>query len=274
MAVAFQTEAHSTASTNGSTATANKPTGTVDGDLLIVRIVWYNNTTITSVPSGWTLINNINDINAFAQSIYYKQASSEGASWDWGFSAASDWCFESLRFNGHDVTTPIATSADAAEVNTGVPSWVNTITPVHPDSMLVMMIAAVSDATQGTSAYAIATSNPTWTERIDQTIATAKLLAVATATRPEITATGNSSATLGTNDGTEDSYCCIIAINRVFNFTSSTTDTLVLVESKKYDLMFIARDTLAMVESITKTVERAWANTVKNVSTWLNQDKT
>lgn len=71
-----------------------KPTGTVDGDFMFVTIGFNDNSsstpTVTSVPSGWTLLRQTNQgiaPSAISLATYWKIASGEGASWSWTVSA-------------------------------------------------------------------------------------------------------------------------------------------------------------------------------------------
>ena len=58
-----------------------KPTGTVDGDFILVAVYWFNDGTMTPA-AGWSTISTFNHPNAtFNLGIYYKRASSEGANW-------------------------------------------------------------------------------------------------------------------------------------------------------------------------------------------------
>src|SRR5512136_24601 len=89
--------------------TVNKPTGTVDGDILFALICWYGaGVTIDSVPSGWTKLGeNLNNTDRYA--LYYKVASGEDASWTWSFTASARVgvtcsCYTSGDFN---LTSPI-----------------------------------------------------------------------------------------------------------------------------------------------------------------------
>jgi len=70
--------------------TVNKPTGTVDGDILFcflcVRAV--TPPTVDSVPSGWNLIaTRLGATPNYRYYLYYKIAAGEGASWVWSFTA-------------------------------------------------------------------------------------------------------------------------------------------------------------------------------------------
>lgn len=182
----------STAWADASGVTISKPSGVIDGELLIAIIAFQSGKSV-STPSGWTLKQ-----NSGAQveiSVYWKIASSEPASWLWQFTTGTgNIGGVVLRVSGNK-STPADQSAAGSFANTATPSVANTITPSAANSLLVMAIAAKDFSSAGASGYAIATSNPSWTERAD--IANANFsLAVATAVRPEVTATGNSSAIL------------------------------------------------------------------------------
>ena len=94
---------------------------------------------------------------------------------------------------------------DAVNTNEGTGSSlvISTITPDLPNCLFVIF-AGASDPTTipSVSSYALATNNPTWTERAENNHTSAgadyAALAVATATRPETTATGNVTITYGT----------------------------------------------------------------------------
>lgn len=74
--------------------TLNKPTGTVDGDFLLAGLYIESGTTVTP-PSGWTEMvgQDLGDGRSTYTRIYYKTASSEGASWDWVHASASTEAF-------------------------------------------------------------------------------------------------------------------------------------------------------------------------------------
>jgi hypothetical protein len=77
------------------------------------------------------------------------------------------------------------------------------VTPNEQDFFLIAVAhksTATSNYSQTTDNYAIATSNPSWTELFDSNIVTAGAnrmgVSIAYATRPELTATGNATATV------------------------------------------------------------------------------
>jgi len=72
---------------HGTTLTLNKPTGTVDGNFLLAVVYsqgYAPSYTITP-PSGWTQIGSTQNFSGedIYAGVYYKRASSEGASWGW-----------------------------------------------------------------------------------------------------------------------------------------------------------------------------------------------
>jgi hypothetical protein len=69
---------------SGGSLTVNKPTGTVDGDLLIVTFYLESDTnTFDTVPTGWNTGGSIANTGAFKIWSFWKLASGEGASWAW-----------------------------------------------------------------------------------------------------------------------------------------------------------------------------------------------
>jgi len=68
---------------NTSSFTITKPVGTLDGDLMI--LYWSaQNTVVPNTLSGWTLLRSDSyDTAAETNSVYYKVASGEGATWAW-----------------------------------------------------------------------------------------------------------------------------------------------------------------------------------------------
>lgn len=88
--------ASSTTNNSSTTITINKPTGTVDGDIMFAVITRITGGTFPSgVPSGWTLLKQRSASNAWA--LYYKIAASEGASYVWTYDA-------SVNLDGHIFT--------------------------------------------------------------------------------------------------------------------------------------------------------------------------
>src|SRR5690349_15475831 len=93
MALAFRSK--STAANGAAPTSLNvtKPSGVVDGDLLIAFVTIAGDQTISSVPSGWTTVGSTTTGTATGdctQAVYAKIAASEGSSYTWSFSAGVD----------------------------------------------------------------------------------------------------------------------------------------------------------------------------------------
>ncbi len=91
MAISFRSYA-SNSQNNGSPLNISKPTGTVNGDLMIAligsdRAVQYD---VISAPVGWTQIDQGGVATTMSVASFYKIASSEGSDYDFTFSYADD----------------------------------------------------------------------------------------------------------------------------------------------------------------------------------------
>lgn len=98
----------------GTAVTATKPAGTADGDLVIIVLVHDDaSTTVSAVPSGFSLIQT-SDPGAtgdFAMYSYQKIAASEGASWAFTLSASERWrCYTTAVQN--PATSGVSDSAE------------------------------------------------------------------------------------------------------------------------------------------------------------------
>lgn len=91
MAIASFRAGSTRADSVSTTVTITKPTGTADGDLLVVALQSDSSHHANSVPAGWTetLVGGGTLPSHGTLDTYYKIASSEGASWDWGYAASS-----------------------------------------------------------------------------------------------------------------------------------------------------------------------------------------
>lgn len=104
---------------NSASVVINAPSGIVSGDLLIAAIGSTSISsaeTFTTIPSGWTLIKQTNNVGALGANLlsYYKIAgSSEPSSYTWSGGQNVPHIAWIMRFTGTDPTTPINVSADA-----------------------------------------------------------------------------------------------------------------------------------------------------------------
>jgi hypothetical protein len=114
-APAFESSSAVTHPATDATVTITRPTGVVSGRLMVAVLAW-NNRTLSSVPSGWTLA--ASTVGSFFKvAAYWKVAGgSEPASYNWGFSASVTAVGAILHYSGADATTPI----DDADTSNGV----------------------------------------------------------------------------------------------------------------------------------------------------------
>lgn len=98
--------------TSGTTITVSKPTGTVDGDVLIgmISVRASSSPTITA-PSGWTLVGSALTSSSTTTAVYYRVAgTSEPASYQWTSDLAiTDAVGLILRYTPSAPTTPPGT---------------------------------------------------------------------------------------------------------------------------------------------------------------------
>lgn len=207
----------STTFANRTTLTLTKPTGTIDGELLIAIIGVPSGGIFTS-PVGWTDFSSASATGVNIQAAY-KIASSEPASWDWTKASGSVCAGVVLRVNGNSSTPADQQSGDGAD-GTATPTFTNTITPTVINSLIVL--AVCSNGGTSHSSQAITTSNPSWTEQADIDAGGGNgALSVSTAVRPETTATGDSSATIDSGSAGTDSCAILMSFKVEPNATIS-----------------------------------------------------
>lgn len=113
---AFSFVATSSTNDSSSTITVTKPSGTTDNDIMFALISCQASTP-TTVPSGWTLLGTRQVGSGYWANLYYKVASSEGASYVWGVSGSTGWDGTINTFRGgFNITNPVSLETF---VNTG-----------------------------------------------------------------------------------------------------------------------------------------------------------
>ena len=138
-----------------STATGNRPTGTVDGNGLLAQVCANGNVSVDTVPSGWTLEGNCNGSgNQVQMFIYKKIASSEPASWDWTLSGATSNSVNVYRLSGADGTDIVDVSAFSSNLGSGTSFDAPAVTTTEADELVYRFIAGDRDQ----DPYTIATS--------------------------------------------------------------------------------------------------------------------
>ena len=225
----------STSANNGSGSTdltGTKPAGTVDGDLLVAVIGIYGDRTVSAVPSGWALAASETSGSTGEPRgyIYYKVASSEGASWEWTISSSVRATIVVKRFDGQAASSPFDKGSGALVTGDSTAVYTNGITPAQIGSMFVFAVigrgvSSDSFPTIDPSAYSMVNDNPSFINEVTQATGDSPHLAmgVVNAVRLEATATGNFSATL---QGTSTDSAAVVAIFKTVNRNASGTAAL------------------------------------------------
>lgn len=257
-------------STNTATGTSlaiNKPSGVVDGDLMIAAFyVGHQSTTITP-PAGWT------EIQSTAQgshqiATYYKIASSEGSSYTWSVGASYLLRGGILRITGH-TSSVIDVSTENVVNDNANPSFATGLTPTYANSLLIFVVGLEDTTTWSVSNYAIGTSSPSWTEAFELGSGTFWGLALAYAIRPETTALGNASVSIA-DPNTDTSFNFIVIPPRVDATVNLDVATLTATPNSMATITGGASVTLD-VATITATPNALAAAAA--APKWVNADK-
>ena len=271
--------------TGFTTVVITKPTSLAVGDLMLAGIWGSNdgsNNIVLDTPSGWTLEESVNiSSNVSMLEVYSKIADSADVS-------ASDFTFTSststsasrhmighiLRFTNYGLK---AGEASGQTTGSGIASLSFAgFTPSYPDTTLVFFSGIDSSTSQyTTSTYAIATSNPTWTERAESSVNDAtrdSALGVATAVRPEATATGNATASYSASaDGMRGAGVIIALAPRVDGSTTVVTGNTYVVNHP------FLRNGVTQIDGVDPDVmsrnTTQWTNTPKPTTVWTNTPK-
>lgn len=130
--------ASATGTTGSTLLTVAKPTGTVDGDVMLAQIAGRGSGTMTCTPpAGWVEVLNQTRSTGGRLFVYRKVASAEAASYDFTLSGASSHAGAILSFSGVNTTTPVdvfASAEGAASTDHVCPSVTTTV----PNAVLVM----------------------------------------------------------------------------------------------------------------------------------------
>lgn len=132
MAIAFRSAATAANGAAPTSLVVPAPAGTADGDVLVAFVVISADQTIATVPSGWTLLDDQSTGIATGDcrhAVYRKVASSEPASWTWGWSAAADCAVVVVAYSGVSAGAPVNTSAYQAMVGSTTSHVAPSVTP-------------------------------------------------------------------------------------------------------------------------------------------------
>lgn len=273
--------------------TVAKPTGLTVGDLMVALVAVSANS-VTLSATGWTSARSQeNSGDGIKGEIFWKIADS-------GDVAASNFTFNQsgagtgmagaiLRISGYKnnagVVIPI-TGSESAD-NDSTPSYAFSLTPAEANAMLVFFTVAKNGGVNAANVtdYAIATSNPSWTERVELGAslgAVDLMMACATAVRPETTNTGAWSLNFnGGGTTTVDSLGIGIGIYPRQDVALSPSAVPVLASVPSQTLaasVGVAPDTItisaAVPDQTITTKDNPWSSSSKSGATgWSNLPK-
>ena len=136
-----------TATGSSGTATVNKPTGTVAGDLMIAGLAFEKGSAVAiTPPAGWGLIRRTDQSSDVGYATYRKAAgASEGATYAFVLTNSPKWSIGACAISGADPTTPIDVHAGATG-SSGNPS-APSATSTGPNRLLLAFYANKKHAT-------------------------------------------------------------------------------------------------------------------------------
>lgn len=126
------------ASANGSsdTPTINTPSGTSDGDLLVVTL--NNDNSADFTYTGWTLIQLVSNYSSADLLMAYKTASNEGATQTFGLATAGEWAGVIVRLSKSSGTWNIDDSDGSGETSADTVAFTG-LTSTTPGMLLFGM---------------------------------------------------------------------------------------------------------------------------------------
>ena len=210
-------------SAGGGSVTITKPTGLAENDLLIAFISEDGSAGGLNTPTDWTAIVNTNGANNVSSACFAKLASAgDAAAANFTFTSASGTANVAgllYRVTGTFAGTAnvyASVSQEGTDQSDDVYRYATGITPGVASSLLIMYTWSMADDTNDSLAgsYTLETSNPSWTERLDddQDGSHHTWTASATANRTETTATGYYQVTFNTAGNIQQSIGMLVAV--------------------------------------------------------------
>lgn len=270
MASVIYQSSQTTTNSSSSSIVVTKPASLAVGDFLVAVVANVAGSVQTiNTPSGWTSRGKTDgSFTSFVVFTKIADASDVAAS-DFTFTFAGSTTAAAAgvaRFSANNVTSEID------QVSTADTSSTSGITPIQTMSTHIICAAGWnSGANTGSFAsYAIATENPTWTEAFDAGTGTQKIgVAMAYASRPSLTATGTAQYT-----PTDYNNLKIWIINIPPSPIPTLTTTTAI---NSVSIPIILNTSLSIISTLVvptfSAVASRWNNLSKNVSSWLNTDK-
>lgn len=108
MAPVLETSALTESETFNASLAANKPSGVVEGDLMVAWVCPYQSNSISSAPSGWNAIHSGDSGNRELFAYWKEAGGSEPSTYTWSFTGTSGGTsILIVRVSGHDSASPI-----------------------------------------------------------------------------------------------------------------------------------------------------------------------
>lgn len=155
------------ASNNTDTATISKPTNTASGDFLVAFIVTVSGSVMLTVPSGWSLLSNVDNGSNLQCWVYTKTAGgSEPASYTWvdDSTGIGPMCGLVSAWRGVDTSAPIDDFASATSTTTD-PVTTPTVTTTSASCLPIHF--ACSRTTNNVASQGTYTNGSGQTERMN-----------------------------------------------------------------------------------------------------------
>lgn len=260
-----------------------KPVSLAVGDLMVAGIFLqneYSGTDSIATPSGWTLYDTqpSTDSNGVLKLFYKVADSADVAASNFTF-ANSNGSGTTYSMVGHIVrVTSFGIVAGGTKGNQdNVTTYTLTgFTPSRANCLFIAFAANADTTAQTNTSIAMATSNPTWTERAETQQLDSNQdvnLAVYTASRPEATATGDFTVTV-LNGGVGNFVESIVIALSETTSGSVTPTTYTNAYAFAPFAIDIGADAITEAPNFSEgPFTPAWTNPGKSSATWTNPDK-
>lgn len=276
MSITYQS-IQTTAWATATSTTVTKPVGLAVGDLMIGIYSLAEAGGGHTLPSGFTAYGGAVQAAGSGVNNYlcYKTADSgDVAASNFGFGSGGDNVRQTASIIRITDATPVAARHSynsGTQSNTQTPSIAAGVTPNEANTLIIQVWASGDTGATTTSTYAIATSNPSWTEVLDSYDGGSTVsISIAYANRPEDTATGNVSCA-GTA-GTDNWGMMIVSIPNPIIVTVAETATL--TEAFTGSLSANINEVATLTEDTDITEPTNWNNVDKSAApSWVNTPK-
>lgn len=143
MSIAFRSASTTANGAAPTSITVTRPSGTVDGDLMVAFVVISADQTITAGPGSWTELTDQATGAATGDSrhtVWWKVAAGETGDYTWTFSAGADAAAAILTYSGASQTVPIQTSASNLMVGSTLDHTAPSVTPSSASTYTIFAI--------------------------------------------------------------------------------------------------------------------------------------